>query len=351
MSSLFEDIAAGRIGEVHSALVHNRKLANSRGDRRITPLMKAASVQKSATAISLINDLMANGASIESRDDDGHNVLLYACRFGADPSVIECIMDWNSRKNSPIRWKHCVYDGFDGTGPFTLACASSNKALILYILQKRETLRLDYDDDNIDKGLYHAIQNSEQAAIILADCVKELAIGNELAYSFSTNWPLARIFDDGFNEYSREIDVITYIIDVITLAFGHRMFDLISRLHSIKNLSVDIFLWVDKNKQLEQNIRPSFSQIARDYFRKEAWKLCKPVFEIGKALETRELHQDRLVIPDDNLNEICSYLVDYKTVRDAAYFQKHAEFCDECEASFLPYTCYCCNTSFNYDSD
>lgn len=122
--------------------------------------MKATTCPK---PVEMISVLMAQGASLNARDDERRHVLLYACEHGASPSTINCVMDWSTRRKDCLCLNHV---NSDREGPLILACRSGNVDLVLHMLQM---CRDDFEDSRSNhplRALHAAVQAGHEATVL-----------------------------------------------------------------------------------------------------------------------------------------------------------------------------------------
>ena len=104
-----------------------------------------------------------------------------------------------------------------------------------------------------------------------------------------------------------------------------------------------VWLWMQRQSIIDRsNIPTEITEIAYKYERKESWKLNKNVALVVQ----RCLNGCR-----DLILCISSFLhlksLDVKSLDDEEYFQRHAQYCDDCENFCLPGSCQCVSRQRN----
>lgn len=89
----------GSDAEVSLAL-QDKKLSASRGVKSVTPLMQAAASKGEAASVDKIRRLIAAGARVEVKDNEGMTPLMYAARFSDSPEVIRALIAAGARTGS-----------------------------------------------------------------------------------------------------------------------------------------------------------------------------------------------------------------------------------------------------------
>lgn len=128
-----------QVSSVRGMLSTTRRLANTKFADNTTPLMVVAAasgisraILPAATAVELIELLLAHGAALATRGPDRCHVLLYACKHGAPPSVVQCLCQADARSGKDnFRWSHT---NEDKNGALVLAACSGNTSLVAHLL-------------------------------------------------------------------------------------------------------------------------------------------------------------------------------------------------------------------------
>lgn len=118
--------------------------ANAQLPAGISPVMLATRHSDSAKAVKIIDLLVTHGADLATRDDRGRQALMYACEYGADESVVDCLLGWNKRRGKwALRWADRDCEGRDA---LVLAARAGHGQLAAQLLQKIDLERFPLEN-------------------------------------------------------------------------------------------------------------------------------------------------------------------------------------------------------------
>jgi ankyrin repeat protein len=104
MSNILHLISENSYEAVHAILEECRtsfeksELSNQKDERNTSPLFLAAKARPPNEAVRLINALVASGAYLDNRDNEGRNVLLNACAAGVDPMIFDALLNFHPNR-------------------------------------------------------------------------------------------------------------------------------------------------------------------------------------------------------------------------------------------------------------
>lgn len=346
MSSILDLINDVNVDQaIQLVLQKGNKVSNMKNIEGVSALMLATKIIPSSKAIILIDALMKNGAALNKRDDCRRHVLLYACEKGVSSEIFDRILFWNSqRKNNLDRWWSQCNDQKEGI--FILACRSSSIDLVKHVAScgiKQNSDFFSMESNMILKGLEVAVKsNNEALALVL----------HEISLQYNVD-----IYDEheidirnGFDYRDKSFCRTIYLKDVLTTGLNNHMYSFISH-HMKTNIYAScqstVWIWMQRLTIIDRaNLPTEIRDIASKYERKELWKNNRRVALVVQ----RCLNGCR-----DLILYISSFLhlksLDIKSLDDEEYFQRHAQYCDDCEGYYLLGTCQCCFRSRGYLSD
>jgi hypothetical protein len=370
LAELLDDIQRGSVQDVERKLTANRNLANKRVDiEGTTVLMKATTADKDV--VEKIRLLLRFNANLSTRRTDRRHVLLYACAHGVSPAVFDCLWQLSeTKKDPPFRWGHC--DSSHCTS-LDLAVKSGNVELASHVMDTFSNWNSGQHRFVSDaKLLWQAIESGRQEMVLFL-------------------LPKLNSWDD-FEELNDQEDdwrdggsstTIT-IKDCVLSAIKANMIDAIewmSNSQDVRNEVIDEafqYVWADEKDPSDRMARLSLGTAtdntlqgmsSDDTVRRLksiiqgrqcdlAWRHNRHLLPIllvrlqgRKALEggiSDPIRNHVFVrLTDDVLRVIQSFIgtfspvAEAKKMREKAYFQKHAEYCSDCEGWFLPCQCMC----------
>ncbi|CAK4451036.1 unnamed protein product [Aphanomyces euteiches] len=154
-------VKRGDVSLVSEQLSIQRKLANARGNDGVTPLMMSS---VAPNAMEMMQVLRKGGASFDARDKQRRTVLLYACRYGADPAVVAYLVQSmeNSKLPSHYAWTNCD-ENYEGA--VVLAVRSKRMPLVLY-LHDIWNDEIHEFSNHVVKQLFAAIQTRDEDFVV-----------------------------------------------------------------------------------------------------------------------------------------------------------------------------------------
>ena len=378
LAELLGDIQRGSVHDVERTLTANRSLANKRVDSDgTTVLMKATAADKDV--VEKIRLLLRFNANLLTRRSDRRHVLLYACAHGVPPAVFDCLWQLSkTKKDPPFRWGHC--DSSHCTA-LDLAVKSGNVELASHVMDKFYDWNSGQHRFISDaKLLWQAIESGRQEMVLFL--LPRL-----------NSWDDFEEFDQGDDWSDGESTTTITIKDCVRSAIKANMIDAIEWMSNSRDVRGKVidevfqYVWADENAPFDwmaglslgttsDNTQQRMSSgdtvrrlksIIQGRQRDLAWrhnsKHLLPILLVRlqgrKALEggiSDPIRNHVFVrLTDDVLRVIQSFIGTFSPVaeankmREKAYFQKHAEYCSECEGYFLPCQCYC--TYSGYMSD
>ncbi|CAB9500573.1 expressed unknown protein [Seminavis robusta] len=364
-------IQNGDVVGVKNQISSTPRLANSKDARGYTPLMAVvASESPLQSQVQLIDSLMQKGgASLGTRGPDRCNVLLLACEAGSHPEVIDCLRRWNSKRGgNQVRWNQCN-DCKDG--PIVLAAKSGSFALLSHLLSLAETdTSSDFSggsDSNAPvKVLDAAIKtdNEEMVLFVLRHKRFKDRISDVEIY-----------YDDDSDDdcYGRGTPDSVTVDDCVREACERKLFEAVCEIsaQNLHNQMVRTQIWLCWRKtqveleaqgdaatesttempprQIEDVARKRQGDLVHKYNPKLLpLLLARSRYSKGTAVSMGdELAQSMAKCEEDIFRRIAEYCFILspkkleKEVERDIHFQKHAEWCCECEGWFLPWSCDC----------
>lgn len=249
MSGILHLISENSFEAVHALLAECRtsnkkwKLTNQKKECNTSALFLATKSRPAIEAVRLINALVATGASLDIKGNEGRNVLLYACGAGVDLMIFDALLNlYAERKTNLGNW--WIDSDQHGNGAFGLACKSGNFNLAEHVLRVALTnvsAKSFQGRNDIVKILSSAVQGSDERAVIkiLNICHK---VTNEISES--------RVFPE--EKFPSELADNSYSLRAIrkfySLALDTKMFGFILKFHSLfpsETLNKSILKWYE----------------------------------------------------------------------------------------------------------
>jgi hypothetical protein len=187
------------------------------------------------------------------------------------------------------------------------------------------------ESNNILKGFEIAVKsNNEVLALVL----------HEISLQYNIDIPDNHDIDISNDYDSDSFCRAIYLKDILTTGLTKHMFSFISH-HMKTNIYAScqstVWLWTQRLSIIERaNVPTEITDIASKYERKELLKHNKKVALVMQ----RCLNGCR-----DLILYISSFLhlksLDVKSLDDEEYFQRHAQYCCDCEGYYLHGNCHC----------
>lgn len=320
--------------------------------------------------VQLIDSLMQKGgASLATRGPNRYQVLLLACEAGSPPEVIDCLLQWNSKRGGKaLRWNHC---NARKEGLLVLAATSGSMALVSHLLSLVE----------IDASSYHSDSNSPIKVLDAA-----IKSGNEQLVllvlrheRFKDNIQDVNIFYDSDSDGGcyHSHTAIT-VEDCVREAYDRKLFQAVCEISYLDDcITVQTQIWLCWRKtqvelEAQQNaiieeastaqaqgsvLNAQIKAIARKIQGDLVYKHNPNLLPLLVA-RLRYVNNDTAVSTEDSLAQFIVLLDEgvFRTIvkvfilspdelkeeveRDI-HFQKNAEWCCECEGWYLAWTCHC----------
>lgn len=274
-----------------------RKLTNQKKACNTSALFLATKSRPAIEAVRLINALVAAGASLDIKSNEGRYVLLHACGAGVDPMIFDALLNLNAeRKTNLDNWwadadehnwwadsdEHNWWADADehGNGAFGLACKSGNFNLAEHVLRvalmnvSAKGFLEGHGVNDILKILANALARDESAAIkILNTCHK---VTNEVSES--------RVLPEEKLSFESEYIYSSRVIRMFhSITLASKMFDFILKFHTLfltRTLDKSILKWYKENDD-NDSVPSKFKKFVFSIKRKALWENNK---ELGLVL-------------------------------------------------------------------
>jgi hypothetical protein len=366
----------GDTKEVNKQLISTPRLANAKDGLGFTPLMKVVRMSEASswqTQVQLIDSLMQRGASLATRDPYRCHVLLLACKRGAAPQVIDCLLRWNSKRGEDLKWYHC---NSNKDGALVLAARSGSIELVSHLLSLDEMVDpSSYCDSNAPiKVVDAAITAGNEQLVLLV--LRHGKLKDEI-YDLDIHESDDEDDEDAYYGYGEESGSVRsiFVDDCVREAYKTKMFEAVYEMLSVsKDVPVTIWLcWRESMREAQQRSKNSKNEVASSEATTPARieaiaRACQEnlVHRYNPALLPLLMARSRhtlaitssshnnapypliVTVEDDIFRHIAKYCFTLgpdalqKKIEQDRYFQKNAQYCTDCEGLFLPYTCMCC---------
>jgi hypothetical protein len=255
--------------------------ANAQLPGGLSPVMLASRHSSPEKAVKIIDLLVTHGADLSTRDDRGRQALMYACEYGADVAVVECLLAWNKRRGKwALQWADRDCEGRDA---LVLAARAGHGKLAAQLLQLVDLERFPLENYPL-AVLEAAIEsNKEDSATSVLENNK---IRRELTANGSTSTQTK-------HAWQRTCSLTTCVEAAVRAGMNH----VVGEMLQMNAAGVRRATWYAVYKTSKQTevgvgatfkIRDEFHRIAATYQRERVWDQVKTIAPLRRCSVLRE---------------------------------------------------------------
>ncbi|KAE8880306.1 hypothetical protein PF005_g15935 [Phytophthora fragariae] len=297
VSRFHEALHFGRVDDARRLIHQNPSLANARSSSspHATSLMVSATsdIPPLRNILSLVQLLLAKGASLRTKDDHRRTVLMAVCASGAHPNVVKCLLDHDSLNSNRrvLLWSDQDAQGLTALG---LACFNGHGRLASFILD------LLGPDEEIGTNsplhaLHFAIKSRDERSVM------DLLRNRKLRWGIRENRREEKLVVHGeWNQPQRQreegdnVEEVT-VSSCVAAAVEQEMVDVVTEMHRLNRRCVGHATWFTlcseeracKRGEMEKiaRVRPEFADIADLHRRDCIWERIQLLFLVRYASE------------------------------------------------------------------